>query len=420
MNMQTKATLCGLAACGLAVILVMGVPKLGGGGASSAPSPQHSSSTPTSSRLESGAIRSSATAAIATVPASMPASTSATPRASSAPTAPAAAGAAALSVAVKPIRVGDEPIKPIPTVDEFFEDHLEIEKNAAKIELGRRLFHDTRLSHDDTISCASCHDLRFGGVDRSRTAIGVEGQIGPINTPTVFNAALNVQQFWDGRAADLEKQADGPPNAAGEMASNWNEINSKLLKDDHLVQLLRQAFKLEGEIAPDVSKDYWLEAISDFERTLITPGAPFDAYLQGQEDAISQEAKEGYQLFKDIGCIECHNGMAVGGASFQKLGRKNPYFGAHTQGVDLGRFNVTKKDEDKNVFKVPGLRNVSMTGPWFHDGSQTTLENATRTMARVQLDREVSDAEVERIVAFLRSLTGSFDGRSVDVAGTGN
>lgn len=322
------------------------------------------------------------------------------------------------AVVVTPIKVGGEPIKAIPPVSEYFEDYLEIEMNPAKIELGRRLFHDVRLSHDDTISCASCHDLRFGGADRAASAIGVAGHVGPINTPTVFNASLNVQQFWDGRAADLEKQADGPPNAPGEMASNWNEITAKLLKDGEIVSLLHSAYKTEGDVSAEISKDQLLEAISDFERTLITPGAPFDAYLGGDENAVSQDVKEGYQVFKDIGCIECHSGMGVGGGSFQKLGRKNPYFGAHAEGVDLGRFNVTKREEDKNVFKVPGLRNVALTGPWFHDASQTTLEDAVRTMARVQLDKTIDDADTARIVAFLRSLTGRFDGRSVDLLGS--
>jgi cytochrome c peroxidase len=321
-------------------------------------------------------------------------------------------------VVVAPIKVGDEPLKPIPQVSEYFEDYLGIEMDANKIELGRRLFFDVRLSHDNTISCASCHDLRFGGTDRSSSAVGVAGHVGPINTPTVFNATLNVQQFWDGRAPDLEKQADGPPNAPGEMASNWKEITTKLLKDSEVVDLLRAAFKVEGELSPDTGSEHLLEAIGDFERTLITPGAPFDAYLMGDENAVSQEVKEGYQVFKNIGCIECHSGMGIGGGSFQRLGRKNAYFGPHSEGVDLGRYNVTKREEDKNVFKVPGLRNVALTGPWFHDASQTTLEDAVRTMARVQLDKTVSDEDVARMVAFLRSLTGTFQGRSVDLIGS--
>jgi cytochrome c peroxidase len=325
----------------------------------------------------------------------------------------AAALPGARAVRVQPIQPGNEPIQPIPGVREFFEDHLEIEYEAAKIELGRKLFHDPRLSHDDTISCASCHDLRFGGVDRSGTAIGVEGQIGPINTPTVFNAALNVVQFWDGRAEDLEHQADGPPNAPGEMASSWPEISAKLLEDAEIVALLREAYHLEGEIPSDLDKRHWLEAIADFERTLITPGAPFDAYLQGDEDAVGQAVEEGYQLFKDLGCIECHNGMAVGARSFQKLGRSSPYFGAHADRADLGRYNVTGREEDRHVFKVPGLRNVALTGPWFHDASQATLADAVRTMARVQLGTTLDDGDVSRIVAFLESLTGTYDERSL-------
>ena len=316
--------------------------------------------------------------------------------------------------AVQPIALGDEPIQPIPTVREFFEDHLEIDYVGAKIELGRRLFHDPRLSHDNTISCASCHDLRFGGTDRASSAIGVAGQVGPINTPTVFNAALNVTQFWDGRAEDLERQADGPPNAPGEMASNWGEINAKLLQDVEVVALLRSAFALEGELPPDLDKRYWLEAIADFERTLITPGAAFDAYLAGDAEAIPREAREGYQLFKDVGCIECHNGMAAGAKSFQKLGRNNPYFTTNAHGPDLGRFNVTGLEQDRHVFKVPGLRNVALTAPYFHDAAQETLADAVRTMARVQLGVTLVESDVERIVAFLETLTGTYEDRPLD------
>lgn len=318
----------------------------------------------------------------------------------------------ARQVDVKPIEPGNEPIQPVPSVSEFFEDYLEIDYEPKKIELGRMLFHDTRLSNDDTVSCATCHDLRFGGIDRSPVAVGVRGQTGPINTPTVFNAAFNVMQFWDGRAADLEAQANGPPNAPKEMDSNWEQINLKLLKDERIVELVKEAYAFD-DVSADLDEKYWLDAIADFERTLITPGAAFDRYLAGDESAVSQEVKEGYQIFKDVGCVECHNGIAIGAKSFQKLGRRNPYFGAHSTEVDLGRFNVTGKDEDRHVFKVPTLRNVALTGPWFHDGTKTTLEEAVAAMAEYQIGKGLSDFEVSRIVRFLESLNGEYQGQTL-------
>ncbi len=317
-----------------------------------------------------------------------------------------------------PIQADAEPIQSIPGVEEFFEDYLELDYEPARVALGKQLFHDTRLSNDNTLSCSSCHDLRYAGIDRSATATGVRGQVGPINTPTVFNSAFNFSQFWDGRASDLEAQADGPPNAGGEMDSNWEEITTKLSQDKVVMDMLSAAWPDE-DFSEGIDSRFWLEAIADFERTLITPAAPFDQYLQGDPSAISEEAKQGYQLFKDVGCTECHNGMAVGGKSFQRLGRKRPYFNSHTGGVDLGRFNITGDEEDRHNFKVPALRNVALTGPWFHDGTQESLSEAVRSMGEFQLDLDLSDGQVQRIVAFLVSLTGEYEGRSLrDVQNT--
>jgi len=365
-----------------------------------------------------------AVALVAGVPAETPAMSSVPPApaasASAASARPAPAGGPTAQAAesetfsYEPLDPTGELIEPIPTdVEEYFEDYLEVDYNPHSIELGRRLFHDPRLSSDDTVSCASCHDLRYAGVDRAVTATGVRGQVGPINTPTVFNSAFNVRQFWDGRAEDLEAQADGPPNAPGEMASNWAEISSKLSRDGAMMELLAAAYP-DADFSEGIEPRFWLEAIADFERTLITPNAPFDRYLMGEEDAIDRSAKEGYQIFKDIGCIECHNGMAVGGKSFQRLGRKRPYFGSHTAAVDLGRFNVTGAEEDRNAFKVGSLRNVALTAPYFHDGSQKTLPDAIRAMAEHQLDLELSGAQVERIEAFLQTLTGEWCGLPLD------
>lgn len=317
------------------------------------------------------------------------------------------------SFSYDPIDLESELIEPVPDVETFFEDFLEEDYHEDLVTLGERLFHDPRLSSDNTLSCASCHDLRYGGIDRAVTATGVNGQIGPINTPTVFNAAFNVLQFWDGRAANLEEQADGPPNAPGEMASNWDEITAKLAKDADLVSQLVKAFPKE-DFSNGIDPEHLLTAIGEFERTLITPNSPFDRYLKGDDRAVSREAKEGYQLFKDVGCIECHNGTAVGGGSLQVLGRRRSYFKEHAAGVNLGRFNVTGEDEDRYRFKVPSLRNIALTAPYLHDGTQQSLQDVVRVMGAVQLDVDLSDAQVERLVAFLESLTGEYRGMSLD------
>lgn len=316
---------------------------------------------------------------------------------------------------LKPVAAADgEPLAAIPTLEELFED-LEIEINVQKIELGRRLFHDTRLSSDDSLSCASCHDLRYGGIDRATSATGVNGQIGPINTPTVFNAVFGISQFWDGRAASLENQADGPPNAKGEMASNWKQILAKLGADGRMLDAFKTAYP-EVKSATDLKAEHALSAIADFERTLITPGSRFDEYLDGDLKAITAEEYTGYKLFKDIGCVQCHYGASVGSKAFQPLGAKKQYFttDAHFSEVDLGRFNVTKSERDRFVFKVPSLRNIDLTGPYFHDGSKKSLDDAVRAMAFYQLDKDLSDDETRLIVAFLKTLTGDWSGKPLD------
>ncbi len=310
-----------------------------------------------------------------------------------------------------PIDPARELIEPIPeSIEEFFEDYLERDYHPELIELGRRLFHDPRLSTDNSISCATCHDLRYGGADRAVTPTGHLGQIGSMNTPTVFNAVFHLGQFWDGRAPDLEAQVDGPPNTPTEMASNWEEISAKLNTDGSLMADFERAFP-EGEFDESVDARFVRLAIAEFERTLITPNAPFDRYLRGDTGAVSEAAKEGYQLFKDVGCIECHNGMGVGGGSFQVVGRRKPYFDPGMSDVHLGRFNVTGLAADKHVFKVGSLRNIELTAPYLHDGSLDKLEDVVRMMADHQIGRSISDSEVTRIVEFLRSLTGEYGGR---------
>jgi cytochrome c peroxidase len=274
------------------------------------------------------------------------------------------------------------------------------------------LFHDPRLSQDHTVSCATCHDLRFGGVDRFVRAVGIHGQVGPVNTPTVFNAALSVAQFWDGRAHDLQEQAGGPPEAAGEMGSSFEQIVARIQRDRAYVEAFQKAFPDDVDGGDDIDRDLILEAIATFELTLLTPSSPFDRWLDGDEHALDESQLRGYALFKHVGCAECHYGPALGGKAFQKLGRKKDYFTDRTiTHADLGRYNVTKDERDRHLFKVPSLRNIEATAPYFHDGSVATLEQAVQEMADHQLDVRLDARDTRDLVAFLRSLTGTYDGR---------
>lgn len=275
--------------------------------------------------------------------------------------------------------------------------------NAAKAALGQRLFFDNRLSHDNSLSCASCHDLAHGGADQRATAIGIGGQQGSINTPTVFNADLNIAQFWDGRAATLEEQAAGPVHNPLEMGSNWQEVQDKLSRDAGYVQSFAQLYP-QG-----ITGASMVDAIAAFERTLRTPGSRLDLFLQGDTAALNTQEKSGYQLFLDYGCASCHQGTGLGGNMFQRFGVMEDYYQNRASiPSDLGRFNVTQRPEDRHVFKVPSLRNVALTAPYFHDGSARTLDDAVLVMGRYQLGRQLQPREVADIVAFLNTLTGTW------------
>lgn len=274
-----------------------------------------------------------------------------------------------------------------------------------KVALGRALFSDVRLSSDNTLSCASCHDLETAGHDRRRVSVGVRGAKGSVNAPTVFNAALNFVQFWDGRAASLEEQASGPVHNPVEMASTWPEVIGKLESDEKFKSGFLRVYP-NGITAANL-----VDAIASFERTLLTPNAPFDRYLRGDQKAISERAKLGYRRFRDLGCASCHQGVNIGGNMFQRFGIMADYLSvknnlASASTADLGRINVTGREEDRHVFKVPSLRNVSATSPYFHDGSVAALKDAVIIMGRVQLGRELSTDEVESLVIFLNTLTG--------------
>jgi cytochrome c peroxidase len=276
---------------------------------------------------------------------------------------------------------------------------------AGKVALGKALFQDVRFSHDNTLSCASCHDLNSAGHDPRRFSIGVGGALGGINAPSVFNASLNFVQFWDGRARNLEEQAAGPVHNPIELASNWDEVVGKLRADE----AVRREFQ---HIYPDgVTADNVVDAIVTFERTLLTSNAPFDRFLRGDQQAIDAKAIAGYRRFREFGCTSCHQGANIGGNMFQRFGVMADYFADRASSVpateaDLGRYNVTRREEDRHVFKVPSLRNVALTAPYFHNGSVATLDEAVSVMGRYQLGRRLSKDEVASIVVFLNTLTG--------------
>ncbi|MDD2875083.1 MAG: cytochrome-c peroxidase [Azoarcus sp.] len=270
--------------------------------------------------------------------------------------------------------------------------------NLGLVDLGKKLYFDPRLSKSGFISCNSCHNLSMGGTDNIPTSIGDKWQQGPINSPTVLNSSLNLAQFWDGRAADLKEQAGGPIANPGEMGFSHTLAVQVLETIPGYVREFRQVF---GKDKIDI--DQVTLAIAEFEKTLVTPNARFDQWLLGKTDALSADELAGYKLFKDSGCVACHNGEAVGGNSFQKMGIVEPYKTKATAG---GRADVTGKDADRFNFKVPTLRNVELTYPYFHDGAANTLTEAVDIMGRLQLGRKFSAAENAKIVAFLKALTG--------------
>ncbi len=298
----------------------------------------------------------------------------------------------------------DEPIKPLPT---------DIRLDVKKVALGDRLFNDKRLSRDNSMSCASCHDLAKGGVDGLPSSIGIGGVKGPINAPTVFNSSLNFRQFWDGRAGSLEEQSAGPVHNPKEMGSNWAEVTAKLAKDSALVDQIKQSYP-DGLQSKNIQ-----DAISVFERSLTTPNGRFDKYLRGDKAALSGDELRGYHLFKTYGCVSCHQGVNVGGNMFQTFGVMGDYFAkrGNVTATDLGRYNVTKIEADKHVFKVPSLRNVALTAPYLHDGSAKTLGDAVDVMFKYQLGRPASPQDKDLIVKFLHTLTGERNGKSMELAG---
>ena len=295
-----------------------------------------------------------------------------------------------------------EPVRPVDTY---------IEYDPAKAELGFDLFHDTRLSVDNTVSCASCHDLATAGVDNHQYSHGVNDLMGGVNAPTVFNAVYNFVQFWDGRAATLAAQAAGPPLNPVEMASSsFDEIIAKLQAD--------KAFaKKFNAVYPDgMTEANLTDAIEHFERTLITPGSRFDKWLMGDDSALTADELEGYELFKKYDCATCHAGKNLGGLSYELMGLRRHYFaerGLELTEEDNGRYKETKNERDRHRFKVPGLRNVEHTWPYYHDGTRHTLEEAVLDMGKYQSGVDLVQAEVDKITAYLKTLTGEYKGKPV-------
>lgn len=285
--------------------------------------------------------------------------------------------------------VRDEPIKPIEPAKV---------SDGAKVELGKKLWFEPRLSMSGIISCNTCHNLSRGGTDNLKTSIGHGWKAGPVNSPTVLNSSLAIAQFWDGRAANLQEQAGGPIQADVEMNMPHTLALDVLQSIPGYVDEFKTVFGKE-----QIDMDMVTGAIAAFEETLVTPNARFDQWLKGDDKALNAKELAGYTLFKDSGCVACHNGPAAGGTSFQRMGVVEAY---QSTSPAEGRSAVTGVDADRFNFKVPTLRNVEMTYPYFHDGEAATLEQAVDIMGRLQLGRTYSEEEIGNIVAFLKTLTG--------------
>lgn len=283
--------------------------------------------------------------------------------------------------------------------------------NEDKVELGRALFHDKDLSADGTVSCATCHVIEEGGGDGHPTSIGIDDQDVGIHSPTVLNSRYYFKQFWDGREDTLEAQASGPVEDPKEMAGSWDDVVEYVSNDEIYSELFEELYD-DG-----ATEETATHAIAEFERTLVTPDAPFDDFLRGDEEALDEQQLAGLEAFMDTGCATCHSGKIFSDDRFQKMGAVHDYFedrGGEITDADLGRYNVTGDEADKHHFKVPTLRNVELTGPYFHDGQVETLEAAVDKMAYYQLGRELDDETIDNMVAFMKSLTGEIPDVSTD------
>ncbi len=297
-----------------------------------------------------------------------------------------------------PTHLSKEPLQPLPPPPEL---------NPGKVALGEKLFFDTRLSANSNLSCASCHDIATNGADHRARSRGHDNIPLAVNTPSVFNSALNPWQFWDGRAHSLAEQIDYIIENPREMANSWLVIIHRLKASPDYVREFNSLY------ADGINTDNIRDAIITFERSLLTPDSRFDRWLQGDEQALNAEEKKGYQLFKAYGCAACHQGANIGGNLFQKIGIFADFFQYRDEihPADYGRFNISKREQDKYVFRVPSLRNVAITAPYFHDGSVNSLHEAIQLVARYQLGRSIPDDDIQGIIAFLKTLTGKYKGR---------
>jgi cytochrome c peroxidase len=297
-----------------------------------------------------------------------------------------------------------EPIYPIPQ---------NIEVNTEKANIGEQLFFDTRLSRDNSIACATCHQLDAGGDDNLAKGISISGESHVFNTPSIFNALYNFRQNWEGSIKTPQEQIDDVVTSQNGFDNQWQNIISLLSTDKQLTTNFRQAY------SDGINKTNIIDALVEFEKTLITPNSRFDRYLRNEDNALSRKEIEGYIIFKELGCVSCHQGINIGGNLFQKFGVFYDYMAerGNLSKHDYGRFNTTNRLIDQFVFKVPSLRNVAVTAPYLHDGSAKTLDDAISIMGRTQIGRTLTMDEVLSIKAFLITLTGEYkntplDGRS--------
>ena len=301
--------------------------------------------------------------------------------------------------------IGDRAFEPVRPID------TQVEVDMEKVALGFALFHDTGLSVDNTVSCATCHALETAGVDNHQYSHGVDDQLGGVNAPTVYNAVYNFVQFWDGRAKTLADQAAGPPLNPIEMASpSFDHIIAKLKADKAFVKDFTKVY-------PDgITEANITDAIEEFERTLITPNSRFDKWLRGDDSAITADELAGYELFKKYDCATCHVGPNLGGQSYELMGLRKHYFadrGMELTNEDNGRYKETQLERDRHRFKVPGLRNIEHTWPYYHDGTRHTLDEAIYDMGLYQTGVEMAASEVDKIEAFLLTLTGEYQGAPI-------
>jgi cytochrome c peroxidase len=296
--------------------------------------------------------------------------------------------------------VDSEPITPVPPVEAL---------EPAKIELGHKLFHDRRLSRRDSMSCATCPDLTRGGDDGRARAAAANGGLLDFNASTVFNVGLNARLNWRGNFRTLEEQNEAVLLDPRLMNTTWPELLAKLRADSQY----RAAFKAHYGGGPE--REHVLDALATFQRSLLTPDARFDRYLRNEPDAITVDEARGYQLFKAYGCSACHQGVNIGGNLFQKFGVFYSPFAQRgaVSAANLGRYTITGREGDRHVFRVPSLRNVAVTAPYFHDGRVASLERAVEIMARSQLGRELPQHDIDLIVKFLGTLTGVYQGQSL-------